>query len=339
MGSDRVAKGRRKSNRARTRQRSGERPPESGPIQPGKKTVGQNTGEVAGKRVNTGPQEPQGEWVAVEHRDADGNPTLPKELIAGTYRRRFDEVPDGTEIRVHVLAGYKPKALMLVERKIYEIHRMPVRGWRRIGQIAVEMEGWREHEGAWFTVMRGVKLENSDPGLPGPHNEKSEYIVSETSFHRKIVKSVAQGGKHSELKLYEGTLDISETWKSAWQRQAAEGEALEELALMAKPPFFDRDLDYLPLPFALQRCPDPELKTFCLDPLAALELAPCVTIETAKSLCLQPPGQAMTQQRGRAQLRRRTVAVAPDFSKPFETKGHERLDLVRKRRHAGQLAG
>ena len=172
--------------------------------------------------MNTGPQEPQGEWVAVEHRDADGNPTLPRELIAGTYRRRFEEVPDGTEIRVHVLAGYKPKALMLVEQKIYEIHRMPVRGWRRIGQIAVEMEGWREHEGAWFTAMRGVRLEISDPGLPGPHNEKSEYIVSETAFHRKIVKSVAQGGKHSELKLYEGTLDISETWKSAWQRQAAE---------------------------------------------------------------------------------------------------------------------
>ena len=108
---------------------------------------------------------------------------------------------------------------------------------------------------------------------------------------------------------------------------------------MAKPLFFDRDLDYLPLPFALQRCPYPESETFCLDPLAALELAPCVTIETAKSLCLQPPGQTMTQQRGRAQLRRRTVAVAPNLSKPFETKGHERLDLVRKRRHAGQLAG
>ena len=88
---------------------------------------------------------------------------------------------------------------------------------------------------------------------------------------------------------------------------------------MAKPLFFTEDLDDLPLPFALQRCPDPELKTFCLDPLAALELAPCVTIETAESLCLQPPGQAMTQQRSRAQLRRRTVAVAPNLSKPFDT--------------------
>ena len=123
---------------------------------------------------------------------------------------------------MHVLAGYKPKALILVERKIYEIHRMAVRGWRRIGQIAVEMEGWREHEGDWFKAMRGAGLEISDQGLPGPLNEKSNYIVSETSFHRKIVKSVTQDGNHSEMKLYEGTLDISETWKSAWQRQAAE---------------------------------------------------------------------------------------------------------------------
>ena len=49
---------------------------------------------------------------------------------------------------------------------------------------------------------------------------------------------------------------------------------------MAKPLFFDRDLDYLPLPFALQRGPNPELKTFCLDPLAALELAPGVVTLT-----------------------------------------------------------
>lgn len=131
-------------------------------------------------------------------------------------------MPDGTGIRVHVLAGYKPKALMLVERKIYEIHRMSVRGWRRIGQIAVEMEGWREHERDWFKAMRGARLEISDPGLPGPHNEKTKYIVSETSFHRKIANAIAQDGQHSELKLYEGTLDISETWKSAWQRQATE---------------------------------------------------------------------------------------------------------------------
>ena len=108
---------------------------------------------------------------------------------------------------------------------------------------------------------------------------------------------------------------------------------------MAKPVFFDRDPDYPPSPFTPQRGPDPELKTFCLDPLAALELAPCVTIETAESLCLQPPGQTITQQLGRAQLRRGAVTDAPNFSKPFETKGHERFDLVRKRGLAGHVTG
>ena len=215
-----MPKGRRKANPVRTRTKGNH--PGGGPGRLGTKTAGQDAGGVAGKRVNAGPQEPKGEWVALEHRDADGNPTLPSELMAGTYRRRFEEVPDGTEIRVHVLAGYKPKAVMLVERKIYAIHRMSMRGWRRNGQIAVEMEGWRGHEGDWFKAMRGAKLEISDPGLPGPHNEKSTYLVSETSFGRKIVKLIAQDGKDGEMQLYEGTLDISETWKSAWQRQAAE---------------------------------------------------------------------------------------------------------------------
>ena len=109
----------------------------------------------------------------VEHRDADGNPTLPEELIAGTFLRRYEEVPEGTEIKVLVLAGYKPKALMMVERKIYRIHRLSVKGWRRKEQIAIEMDGWRQHEADWFNAMRGVQLEVSDPGLPGPHNEKA----------------------------------------------------------------------------------------------------------------------------------------------------------------------
>ena len=140
--------------------------------------------------TNTGnsTQKPQYEWVKVEYRDADGNPTLPREKIASTYNRRYEDVPHGTEIKVLVLAGYKP-ALILVERKIYEIHRLSVRGWRRSGQIAVEVEDWRHHEADWFDATRGVRLEISDPGPPGPHNEKSDYIVSESSFNRNIVTS------------------------------------------------------------------------------------------------------------------------------------------------------
>ena len=143
-------------------------------------------------------------------------------MIAGTYARRYREVPKGTEIKVYVLAGYKPKPLMLVERKIYRIQRLSVRGWRRSGQIAVEVEGWRNYEADWFDAMRGVRVNISDPGLPGPHNEESDYIISESSFGRKIVKLVEENSGNTEVQLFEGTLDITETWKSAWRRQAAE---------------------------------------------------------------------------------------------------------------------
>ena len=181
--------------------------------------------ESSGSDVtNTGSkaQKPKLEWVAHEYRDADGNLTLPKKMIAGTYLRRYGEVPQGTQISIYVLAGYKPKPLMMVERKIYEVHRLSVHGWRRNGQIVVEMEGWRQHEADWFTAMRGVKLEVSDPGHPGPHNEKSEYVVSKSSFNRKIVKLVDEKGSESEVQLYEGTLDVTENWKSAFRRQTTE---------------------------------------------------------------------------------------------------------------------
>jgi len=65
---------------------------------------------VISEMTNTGnsTQEPQYEWVKVEYRDADGDPTLPRERIASTYNRRYEDVPHGTEIKVLVLAGYKP---------------------------------------------------------------------------------------------------------------------------------------------------------------------------------------------------------------------------------------
>ena len=167
-------------------------------------------------------QKPKGEWVKFEHRDADGNPTLPKKLIEGTSLRRFEDIPEGTEISALVLAGYKPKPLLMVERKIYEIHRLSTRGWRRSGQILIEVDGWRQHEGEWFNGMQGIRLEILDPGFTGPHNEKSHYVVSGSAFDKKIVHLHNRLGNETESKIYEGTLDITETWKSAWQRHAAE---------------------------------------------------------------------------------------------------------------------
>ena len=167
-------------------------------------------------------EKPKYEWVAVEHRDADGNRVFPREVLASTYLRRYEEVPDGTEIKVLVLLNYKPKSLMLVERKIYEIHYLSVHGWRRSGQIAVEMEGWRQHEGDWFNAMRGAKLEIPNPDLPRSKRQQLDYIISATSFQRKNVTLVGEDGGKTEIQMYEGTLDITETWKSACRRQAAE---------------------------------------------------------------------------------------------------------------------
>lgn len=160
-------------------------------------------------KAGSGSRKPQ--WVTVEHRDSDGHPTFPKTLIAGTYHRKFGDVPQGSKLKIHVLAGYKPKPVMMIERKIYEIHRLSLRGWRRSGQIAVEMDSWRHHEADWFKAMRGVRLRISDPGLPGPHNEESDYLVSKTSFDRKVVSLLDDEAGKTDIQLHEGTLDITET--------------------------------------------------------------------------------------------------------------------------------
>ena len=217
-----MTKRKRKPLKPRTRQNPGKMDPRSGPGRQAPEPEKAQPSAASQTNTGTESQKPQFEWVAVEHRDADGNPTFPKDLIAGTYRRRYEEVPQGSEIKAHVLAGYKPKPLMLVERKIYKIHRLSFRGWRRSGQITVEVEGWRHHEADWFNAMRGVRLQVSDPALPGTYNEDSDYIVSESSFNRKIVTAPDNQGNPTKIHLHEGTLKITETWKSAWRRQGAE---------------------------------------------------------------------------------------------------------------------
>ena len=216
-----MSKRKRRRHPARTRQNGAPRAATNPAPHAGKpkNAMSSGTGQA---NPQSEPQQPQAEWVTVEHRDADGNPTLPKDLVASTYRRRYSDVPPGTEITARVLAGYKPKPVLMVERKIYEVHRLSVRGWRRSGQIAVEVAGWRNHEADWFNAMQGVRLVISDPGLPGPHNDDSAYAISDSSFDRKIVTSPDERGNPTEVRLHEATLDITETWRSAWRRQGAE---------------------------------------------------------------------------------------------------------------------
>ena len=58
--------------------------------------------------------------------------------------------------------------------------------------------------------------------LNAPHHEKAEYVITNSSFDEKVVMLLAGRQGNSEVPLFEGALDISETWRSAWRRQSAE---------------------------------------------------------------------------------------------------------------------
>ena len=148
---------------------------------------------------------------------------MPTGSFASTHHRKLAEVPNGTKIKGHVLAGYKPEPVLMVERKLYQIHAMSLQGWRRTGQLAVEVDGWRAHEAEWFGAMEGMELTVSDPGYPHTHNEDSQFLVHETSFERKHVVLVDDDAdSETQLQLHEGVLNFKETWKSAWRRHWAE---------------------------------------------------------------------------------------------------------------------
>ena len=217
-----MAKRKYRKNRGRVRQSASKTVPSTGTPRAAAKPANEKVNRADMTDAGSGAKKPQYEWVTLEHRDVDGNPTFPKEMIAGTYLRQYKQVPQGTRLKIRVLTGYKPEPLMMVERKIHQVHRLSVQGWRRNGQISVEMEDWRQHEADWFNAMRGIRLTISDPGLPGPHNKESEYVVSKSSFGRKIVHLVDEKGGKAKVHMCEGTLDFTETWKSAWRRQEAE---------------------------------------------------------------------------------------------------------------------
>ena len=173
------------------------------------------------KTSTAGPQQPKVEWVTFEHRDSEGNLTFPQSLIRSTHARRYSEVEDNAEFSALILTTYKPNPLMLIERKIYEVQRLTLDGWRRRGQIHIELEGWRGHEQEWFSAMLGIDVEiaNPTPGLPAKGNG---YRVTSTSFDKKSVTIHSPDNAHQEVSMYGGTLDITEIWQSAWQRHRAQ---------------------------------------------------------------------------------------------------------------------
>ena len=172
----------------------------------------------------------------MEHRDSEGNLTFPESLIRSTHARRYSEVEDRTQVRALVLTGYKPHALMLIERKIYEVRRLTLDGWRRRGHIHVELDGWRAHEEDWFLAMQSTNVVITDSGQPR-HTKGESYRVTKTNFERKNVSIHHRDGTVKELPMYGGTLDITETWQSAWRRHGAG--------------VIDRTLRYAVLPFSV----------------------------------------------------------------------------------------
>lgn len=157
----------------------------------------------------------------MEHRDTDGNLTFPKPLIQSTFPRRYSEVEGREKLEAILLTGYKPHALMLIERKIYEILRLSVDGWRRRGQIHIEVDGWRGHESEWFAAMNGVGIEIRNSNLP-EQTRSENYRVVKTRFEKKSVSTHHKDGTVRKVSMYGATLDIVETWGSTWNRHAAE---------------------------------------------------------------------------------------------------------------------
>ena len=169
-------------------------------------------------KTDQSDSKPHAQWVKTEWRDLDGNPTFPDHLIASTAKRRLEERED-RELSVHVLAG--PRSVMMIERKLYRVHKLQVHGWRRRGQLVAEMEGWREHEADWFSAMQGLKMSVRTSDTFGRVDE-ADYTITKASFERMIVTILDhKRKKEKQVQLYEGTLGIRERWRSTLQRQKA----------------------------------------------------------------------------------------------------------------------
>ena len=103
-----MAKRKRKPHRAQMRQNPKEMAPTSGPQQKARDPEKGEPNRVGATKTGSDAQKPQYAWVSLEYRDADGNPAFPKDLIAGTYQRRFGEVPQDTESRSMYLQDTSP---------------------------------------------------------------------------------------------------------------------------------------------------------------------------------------------------------------------------------------
>ena len=153
------------------------------------------------------------EWVTVEERDEEGRLIIPRRAIKST-EFTFYNPEEHKDLKILILTGYAPNGAMLVSRKIYDIQKFDIKGWRANAEAIIELSPRRGHEKSWFDVFEGIDVDIQDTGLAGSISTEYKMKVTKTSFEKKV-KTIHGNG---ENRLLEGRVYMKETYKSVWDR-------------------------------------------------------------------------------------------------------------------------
>ncbi len=164
----------------------------------------------------------KGEWIAVEHKNTEGEPIIPEHLIRSTWMVKYKDREKNTAPGIIILQGYNPKPIVLVSNKIYQADKFGIAGWRRKADVRIEIEPQRPHEEEWFKEMDGMPVQVRNPGTPGTISDEYSMEVIETGFTRKINEVFDETGQNKKILSFEGKLILRETLRSVWRRERIE---------------------------------------------------------------------------------------------------------------------
>ena len=147
---------------------------------------------------------------------------MPRHALASTEGRVYDTAKH-EDLRLRVLrGGYAPEGAFVGQHKLYEIGLMSMEGWRTKAHVTVDV-GAGEHEAAWFRAYKGQSVTVLDPGLPGVDSDEYQMTVAESPCTRRGTEyRDATGDPGPVKKIYEGGLELVETWASTYRRHKAE---------------------------------------------------------------------------------------------------------------------
>lgn len=175
----------------------------------------------------TDPQRPKGEWIKVEAVDEQGRQIIPPELVAATAGIRFNP-KEHTDLDLRIFPGMAPQGGLVGQYKIYELSKFSMKGWRIAAKLSVELPPTRGYEEKWFEAFDKRKAVISHPGLPDTVSEEFITRVVESGFHKKEIHRFSTSRTPQRpTKVYEGSLEMRETWKSALLRR--KGQAVSYL--------------------------------------------------------------------------------------------------------------